>query len=163
MLSNEHKEIAKDVIQIFTSFGTYTVDSINEGSCDEFADYLNEQYARNSLGVHQMYSTLNFLSSNVTLNDDCMDCIYMKDCRKDVMESLGVPSDYFREYWKQAEAVDSRGIVPFHVWLFDGELHYDATCLDGVKNPLELPFFQFFTKDNKWIQQFLLHLKTQGN
>ncbi|MBG9694179.1 hypothetical protein ABD91_25955 [Lysinibacillus sphaericus] len=142
MLSNEREEIAKEVVDIYTSFGQFTVESINEGSCEEYADYLNGQYARAGLSKHQTYSTLHFISPNA--NDD-LECENMKDWREDAMALLGIPSDYFLKYRKQVESVDSRGMIPYHVWLFDGEHHYDATCLEGVKNPLELPFFQIFT------------------
>lgn len=146
MLSNKHKEIAKQVVEIYTSYGQFTVESINEGSCEEFADYLNGQYARAGLSAHQICSTFDFISPNANHSGNCE---YMTDWREDVMALLGIPSDYFQKYRKQVESVDSRGIVPYHVWLFDGEHHYDATCLEGVKNPLELPFFQLFTKDKR--------------
>lgn len=146
MLSKKHKEIANQVVEIYTSYGQFTVESINEGSCEEFADYLNGQYARAGLSVHQTYSTFDFISPNANHSGDYE---YMKDWREDVMALLGISSDYFQKYRKQVEAVDSRGMVSYHVWLFDGEHHYDATCLEGVKNPLELPFFQIFTKEKR--------------
>lgn len=149
MLSKEHKEIAQEVIEIFTSFGDFTVESINEGSCEEFAEYLNGQYGRKGLTMHQLLSTDRFISPNAEENYENDDCIYMKNWKEELMASLGVPFDYFQEYRKQVEAFDPIGRVGYHVWLFDGEHHYDATCLEGVKNPLELPFFQLFTKERK--------------
>lgn len=146
MLSKKHKEIAKEVVQIFTSYGDFTAESINEGSCEEFTDYLNGQYARAELSVHRTYCTFDFISLNA---HPIGNSEYMKEWREDVMALLGIPSGYFQKYRKQVEAVDPRGIVPYHVWLFDGEHHYDATCLEGVENPLKLPFFQIFTKNNK--------------
>lgn len=143
MLSKNHKETAKETIQAYIEFTPLTVESINEGCCDEFAEYLNEEYNRAGLSVHQTYCTLDFISPNA---DHSRNCEYIKDWQEDVMELLGVPPDYFQKYRKQVETVDPRGMVLFHVWLFDGEHHYDATCLEGVKNPLELPFFQKFTK-----------------
>lgn len=146
MLSNKHKEIAQDVIEIYTSFGQFSVESINEGSCEEFADYLNGQYARAGLSTHQIYSTESFVPANANPEENF---VYMKEWREDVMAPLGIQSDYFQKYQKQVESVDSRGLVAYHVWLFDGEHHYDATCLEGKNNPLELPFFQLFTKDKR--------------
>ncbi|MCS0824662.1 hypothetical protein NX029_11835 [Cytobacillus firmus] len=143
MLSKKHKETAKDTIQAYIEFTPLTVEAINEGCCDEFAEYLNEQYTRAGLSVHQTFCTFDFISPNADYSGNCE---YMKDWQENVMALLGVPSDYFQKYRKQVEAVDPRGMVLYHVWLFDGEHHYDATCLEGVKNPLELPFFQKFTK-----------------
>lgn len=32
--------------------------------------------------------------------------------------------------------------LPKHIWLYDGKLHYDSECLDGVSNWMDLPIFK---------------------
>lgn len=147
MLSKDHKETALEVIDIYIGdFAPFkNVEDINRGLCDEFAEILNEKYFKTGLSPHQIYCSLDFISPNVNPDDYSGNCECIKDWQEDVMALLGVPTDYFQKYRKQVEQFDLKKMVGYHVWLFDGEHHYDATCLEGVTNPLELPFFQNLT------------------
>lgn len=146
MLSRKHKEVAEIALQSYIEFSPLTPESINRGCCDDFAECLNSSYANEELSPHETYCTFDFISSNVNLNDYIGDCECIKDWQEDSMSSLGVPVPYFQEYRKKVEKFDPKSLVCFHVWLYDGKYHYDSECLDGVINPLELPFFQRLTK-----------------
>lgn len=138
-------ELANILIDDFLNYGDYiTVESINNGGCGEFAFLLNEMFKKNGLTEFRYLSTFNFISVEPP-DGFSGDCEYMDDWNLDVMNEIGVPCEYFESYKRTAIGLDNRkGVIGYHVWLFDGRNHYDATCLYGVENPLELPFFQIF-------------------
>ncbi|MGO4695582.1 hypothetical protein AB4Z50_15020 [Paenibacillus sp. 2TAB26] len=145
ILSKKHKEVAEKALQSYIEFSPLTPKSINRGCCEDFAEYLNSSYTSEGLSSHETFCTFDFISSNVSLSDYTGDCECIKDWREDSMSSLGVPFKYFQEYRKKVEKFEPKSLVCYHVWLYDGKYHYDSECLDGVINPLELPFFQRLT------------------
>lgn len=60
----------------------------------------------------------------------------LADIRIERMETDDLPVQYIVEGEKDFKA------EPYHVWITDGEFHYDAECPEGVKTWKELPFFQ---------------------
>lgn len=141
VISGKRLQIAKQLLDEFLKDKEFypTIDAINQGGCADFADLLNREYKKNGLSEHRFCSTFDFISSEASSY-----CEYMKDWNEEEMIKLGVPSGYFFRYKKVVEERDAYGTIGYHVWLYDGEQHYDATCLEGVKNPLELPFFKLF-------------------
>ena len=144
MLSQKRIDIANSVIQSYLEDSEEypNVQAINESVCGEFSCLLNESYQKEGLAEHTVYSTYDFISPEV----DSGDCEYVKDWKEESLLQLGVPLSYFQEYRRKLKEIDKREVVGYHVWMFDGERHYDATCLEGVQNPLELHFFQIFIK-----------------
>ena len=140
--SDKRVEIMRSVIDYFlTEEKEYhpTISSINEGSCGDFAHMVNEGFKDEGLSPFDTLSTFDFISPTA---DGC--CEYLKDWNEVEMLKIGVSKGFFEGYERSVKEIDERGVVGYHVWLFDGVHHYDATCLEGVKNPLELPFFKQF-------------------
>jgi len=143
-MNNLRKQLAQELIDEFLESDDFpTIASINDGSCNDFANALNDSFSRAGFTEYEHYCTYDFISRSA----DSGDCEFLKDWKEESMIQFGVPKGYFNTYKTAVEAVDPRGVVGYHVWLYDGERHYDAECLDGVTNPLELPFFQLFTKE----------------
>lgn len=147
MLGPKRVELANQVIADFLADKKEypTIASINEGGCGEFADGLNRVYKQNGLSDHSFMSTFSFMPLDVETGY----CEYMEEWDEIEMMKIGVPSGYFARYRQMVEQRDRFGTVGYHVWLYDGEHHYDATCLEGVRNPLELPFFKIFLNGGK--------------
>lgn len=116
-----------------------SIASINEGSCGDFAFMVNGGFKDEGLSEFAILSPFDFISPTA----DGL-CEYLADWNEEAMNRYGIPNPSFRKYRKNVERIDKRGVVGYHLWLFDGTYHYDATCLGGVKNPLELPFFKQF-------------------
>ncbi|MCM3443948.1 MULTISPECIES: hypothetical protein [Metabacillus] len=146
MLSKKHRVVAEQALESYIESSPLTPESINRGCCEDFAECLNWSYTHEGLNQHEYCCTFDFICSNVNIDDYSGDCECIKDWQEDSMTSLGVPFKYFQEYRKKVEKFDPKSLVCYHVWLFDGKYHYDSECLDGVINPLELPFFQRLTK-----------------
>lgn len=146
MISKKHREIAELSLESYLEFSPLTAKTINRGCCEEFADYLNFSYSSEGLSPHEIRCTFDFISSKINLDDYSGDCECINDWQEESMSSLGVPATYFQEYLKKVKKFELKNLVCYHVWLYDGKYHYDSECLDGVINPLELPFFQRLTK-----------------
>lgn len=146
MLSKERADILQWAINVFLEDVEEfpTIESINEGGCGEFAHVVNEAFVKQGLPEFTFLSTFSFISEDT----DSGYCEYMKDWTNEALGKLGVSKECFNSYKKKVESLDPRGVVGYHVWLYDGELHYDATCVEGVANPLEMPFFQIFVKED---------------
>lgn len=144
MLDKQRQQLVKLMVSEFLADSEEypTITSINEGSCGFFAHAVNETFENAGLQKHTVYSTFDFMSP-----DSSGLCEYLVDWKEEAMLNLGCSPEYFVEYRKKVEAVDNRGVVGYHVWLSNGDVHYDATCSEGVKNALELPFFQQFTRN----------------
>lgn len=144
MLCTQRRSIAENLTKQFLSeeVGFSTPQSINQGGCGEYVHFLNEAFKANSLEEHEGLCTLDFLAEGA----DSFYCEHVKKWSSESVTRLGATLEEFEEFRRQVELVDSRCFVGYHVWLFDGTHHYDAECLDGVKNPLELPFFKRFTE-----------------
>lgn len=145
-MNKKRHQLIEEVIQSFLVDSEHypTIASINEGGCGDFVDALNSKYEDEGLSPHQPLCTFDFISPTV----DSGDCEYMDKWQETSMNAIGVPTDYFSVYKAKVKAFEPRGVVGYHVWLYDQKrnVHYDATCTGGVANPLDLPFFQQFTQ-----------------
>lgn len=144
-MNKQRQQLIQEVIQSFLvdSEQYPSVSSINEGGCGDFVDALNSTYKDEGLSPHPSLYTFDFISSTA----DSGDCEYMDEWQEASMNAIGIPTDYFLAYKAKVKSFEPSGVVGYHVWLYDQKyaVHYDATCIEGVSNPLELPFFQQFT------------------
>lgn len=115
---------------------------INDGYCGDFAYLLNAHLEERGFPMFAQLSFYDFIVDGFKgLVEE--DTAYW-DINK--MIPYGISKDDFEQYRAKLLKIDKRGYVGYHVWLYDGEKHYDSQCLDGVLNPLDLPFFQIFIR-----------------
>jgi hypothetical protein len=97
--------------------------SINNGLCSAFAEeivsLINDDNVIN-ISMDWFFEDEEFNSNELDKWD------------QKVLKEWGIPYN---------EKLDNI-IFGYHVWVTDGERHYDSECPEGVENFLELPFFR---------------------
>lgn len=100
-----------------------SVNQINRGYCDEFAEDLLQDVGGENENVF-------LLATNPDYNEDyAIDFINENDKR------------YYKKFTKFG--IDIQKLMKLdHVWLYFNGKHYDAETTNGVEDFVELPFFQ---------------------
>lgn len=120
LISNVIENIREEYI--YNEFVS-TYREINNGYCPEFAEE-----------VVSIIDDENV--TNVSMDNFMIDEEFNGDGNdkwdQDILKEWGIP------YNKELDNI----VFGYHVWITDGEKHYDAECPEGVYNFFELPFFK---------------------
>jgi hypothetical protein len=114
---------------------------VNQGCCGDFVHFYNEYLKEQGLPELKGLSTCNFVHGEI---HDWVEYATKWNC--DLLLYHGVSPREWIAFRSQLLENDKMGRVGYHVWMTDGQKHYDAECPEGVENPLGLPFFQRFAR-----------------
>lgn len=115
-----------------------TLADINNGLCGDFAFLLNEAMEQQGLPTFEILTLFEF-SNDLDFPENTAHWSLKK------LKSYGVTKSEYADFYSrlpQGEDDDPDRYVGYHIWLYDGEKHYDCENMEGVVNPLQLPFFQ---------------------
>lgn len=132
----------------FIAKGAKSAQEINQGSCEDFACELVSLLNSNGISSAKDISVNEYLQSAADADDNNYGYPFDREELENEFPGFKPPSDLGLD-----DLDDISSFASFspgtHIWTFCNGLHYDAEAPEGVKNFLELPFFQRII--TKWI------------